>query len=122
MLKQRVELQSDWSADLEGDWHLGPGLRAARIAANISWREAAELTRLELGEIVSIENDVITPSLETLITLVRRYRAVVEVNPDGTLVTWLGSEGRSEDEKRWWVGPDEMPWWWGPRNRDSWPR
>ncbi len=115
MLKKRVELQSDWSAELEGEWFLGLGLRGARVSADVGWREAAEITGLDLSTIVRIENDAITPSLETLMTLVKLYRAVVEVNPDGTLVTWMGSEAQSGNEMRWWVGPNEMPWWVGPR-------
>jgi DNA-binding XRE family transcriptional regulator len=122
MLKKRVELQSDWSAELACDWFLGLGLRGARVSADVGWREAGEITGLDLGTIVRIENDAITPSLETLMTLVKRYRAVVEVNPDGTLVTWMGGEAQSGNEMRRWVGPNEMPWWVGPRNRDSWPR
>lgn len=77
--------------DLQFDTHLGTGLRAARVAAGIGFREAARLAELDQTSIWRIENGQITPTLATIEVLARLYGANVNIGPDGLMITWLGS-------------------------------
>jgi transcriptional regulator with XRE-family HTH domain len=81
--------------ELQYDEDLGRGLRRARLAAGVGYREAGRRLELEISSIWRIETGAITPTLDTLARLLVLYKANLNLGPDGLMLTWL--EEASED-------------------------
>jgi transcriptional regulator with XRE-family HTH domain len=79
-------------AELQYDTDLARGLRRARLASGVGFKEAATLADLDISSIWRIEKGVFTPTLPTLHTLLRLYGANLNIGPDGLMLTWLGSD------------------------------
>jgi len=75
--------------ELQYDDQLGRGLRRARLAAGVGFREAAKLAGLDISSVWRIEEGQINPRLSTIETLVKLYKANLNIGPDGLMLSWL---------------------------------
>jgi len=81
--------------ELAYDDQLGRGLRRARLAAGVGFREAAKLAGLDISSVWRLEQGKINPRLSTLLVLMKLYKANLNVGSDGLMLQWL--EEPSED-------------------------
>ena len=87
-MKERTELAYDDN--------LGRGLRRARLAAGIGFREAAELANLQFSSIWRFEQGLMYPRGDVLQRLMKLYSANLNIGPDGLMLTWM--EAPAEDD------------------------
>lgn len=73
------------------DDDLARGIRRARQASGMGFRDAARRAELDHSSIWRIENGVIVPTLETLVRLMKLYGANLNIGPDGVMITWLAA-------------------------------
>lgn len=86
------------TTELAYDDDLARGFRRARLAAGIGLREAANLADLDLTSVWRIENGSIVPLLSTIQTLVKLYKANLNVGPDGLMLTWMEAPAENDEE------------------------
>lgn len=65
------------------------GLRLARLSAGLGFRESARKLGLTTSSLWRIESGTFRPTDETLVKMLRLYRANLNVGPDGVMLTWL---------------------------------
>lgn len=75
--------------ELAYDDQLGRGLRRARLAAGVGFRQAAKLAGLDISSVWRIEEGQINPRLSTIETLVKLYKANLNIGPDGLMLSWM---------------------------------
>lgn len=75
--------------ELQYDDRLARGLKRARKASGIGFREAAREVGLDATSIWRIETGEITPTLSTLAKLVSLYQANLNIGLDGLMLTWM---------------------------------
>lgn len=85
------------TSELRYDGDLARGLRRARLAAGIGFKQAAELVGMNMSSIWRIEHGKVTPPLETLEALCKLYGANLNIGPDGRMLTWMG-EGDADGD------------------------
>jgi transcriptional regulator with XRE-family HTH domain len=86
--------------ELAYDSELARGLRRARLAAGIGFRESGRLAGLDITSIWRIENGEISPTLETLERLLRLYGANLNLGQDGLMLTWLETPKEDGEDTR----------------------
>lgn len=85
-------------AELAFATELGDGLRRARVAAGLTYREASIAADLDQSSVFRIEKGTFKPTLETIATLMVLYRANLNIGPDGLMVTWMEQpKGKGDD-------------------------
>lgn len=85
-------------AELQFDEDLARGLRRVRLSVGLEMREAGQAAGLDLTSIWRFENGRINPRLSTLQTLMRLYKANLNIGPDGLMLTWLEEPGENDSQ------------------------